>query len=167
MQYPLWSNSQIQVPFEAVGPTVSLALETSSGRMTRDLLVLPVSPAIFVGSDGVPMILDADSGMPLEGNVAHPGQRLQVLLNGLGKVRPDWQTGVEPPKDNPPEVVAKVQSYLDRSEVPVDRATLAPGYVGYYLVEVQLPVVANYGAMEFYVAADGHESNRVQIVISQ
>jgi uncharacterized protein (TIGR03437 family) len=167
LQYPLWSNSQIQVPFEAVGPTVSLALETASGRMTRDLQVLPVSPAIFVGSDGVPMILDADSGMPLEGNVAHPGQRLQVLVNGLGKVRPDWPTGVEPPRDNPPEVVAKIQSYLDRSEVPVDRATLAPGYVGYYVVEVQLPVVANYGAMEFYLAADGHESNHVQIVISE
>ena len=147
--------------------TVSLALETASGRMTRDLQVLPVSPAIFVGSDGVPMILDADSGMPLEGNVAHPGQRLQVLVNGLGKVRPDWPTGVEPPRDNPPEVVAKIQSYLDRSEVPVDRATLAPGYVGYYVVEVQLPVVANYGAMEFYLAADGHESNHVQIVISE
>jgi hypothetical protein len=34
-------------------------------------------------------------------------------------------------------------------------------------VEVQLPVVANYGAMELYVAADSQESNRVQIVIGQ
>jgi uncharacterized protein (TIGR03437 family) len=166
MQYPLWNNSQIQVPFEAVGPTVSLALDTSAGRMTRDLQVLPVSPAIFVGSDGVPMILDADSGMPLEGNVARPGQRLEVLLNGLGKVRPDWPTGVAAPDVNTPEVVARVQAYLDRSEVSVARATLAPGYVGYYLVEVQLPVVANYGAMELFVTADGQESNHVQIVIA-
>jgi uncharacterized protein (TIGR03437 family) len=164
---PLWSNSQIQVPFEAVGPTVSLALETASGTTTRDLQVLPVSPAIFVGADGVPLILDADSGMPLEGNVAHSGQRLQVLVNGLGKVRPDWPTGMEPPQENPPAVVARVQASLDGSEAPVARATLAPGYVGYYVVEVQLPPVANYGAMELYLTADGHESNRVQIVISQ
>jgi len=34
-----------------------------------------------------------------------------------------------------------------------------------YLVELELPVVANYGAMELYVTADGQESNRVQIVI--
>ena len=167
LQFPLWNNSQIQVPFEAVGPTVSLALETTAGTMTRDLQVLPVSPAIFVGPDGVPVIFDADSGMPLEGNVAHPGQRLQVMLNGLGKVQPDWPTGIAAPAVNTPVVTAKVQAYLDGSEVPVARATLAPGYVGMYLVEVQLPVVANYGAMELHVAADGQESNRVQIVIGQ
>jgi uncharacterized protein (TIGR03437 family) len=155
LQYPLWNNSQIQVPFEAVGPTVSLALETTSGTTTRDLQVLPVSPAIFVGPDGSPVIFDADSGMPLEGNVAHPGQRLQVMLNGLGKVRPDWPTGVTAPAVNTPVVTAKVQAYLDGSELPVARATLAPGYVGMYLVEVQLPAVTNYGAMELSVSADG------------
>jgi uncharacterized protein (TIGR03437 family) len=167
LQYPLWNNSQIQVPFEAVGPTVSLALETTAGTTTRDLQVLPVSPAIFVGPDGVPVVFDADSGLPLEGNVAHPGQRLQVMLNGLGKVQPDWSTGVAAPAVNTPVVTAKVQAYLDGAELPVARATLAPGYVGMYLVEVQLPVVANYGAMELYVAADGQDSNRVQIVIGQ
>jgi uncharacterized protein (TIGR03437 family) len=167
LQFPVWNNSQIQVPFEAVGPTVSLALETTAGTMTRDLQVLPVSPAIFVGPDGVPVIFDADSGMPLEGNVAHTGQRLQVMLNGLGKVQPDWHTGVTAPAVNTPVVTAKVQAYLDGSELSVARATLAPGYVGMYLVEVQLPVVANYGAMELYIAADGQESNRVQIVIGQ
>jgi uncharacterized protein (TIGR03437 family) len=167
LQFPLWNNSQIQVPFEAVGPTVSLALETTAGTMTRDLQVLPVSPAIFVGPDGVPVIFDADSGLPLEGNVAHAGQRLQVMLNGLGKVQPNWYTGVTAPAVNTPVVTAKVQAYLDGSELPVARATLAPGYVGMYLVEVQLPVVANYGAMELYVAADSQESNRVQIVIGQ
>ena len=167
LQYPLWNNSQIQVPFEAVGPTVSLALETTSGTRTRDLQVLPVSPAIFVGPDGSPVIFDADSGMPLEGNVAHPGQRLQVMLNGLGKVRPDWPTGVTAPAVNTPVVTAKVQAYLDGSELPVARATLAPGYVGMYLVEVQLPAVTNYGAMELSVTADGADSNHVQIVIGQ
>ena len=167
LQYPLWNNSQIQVPFEAVGPTVSLALETPGGMATRDLQVLPVSPAIFVGPDGIPVIFDADSGMPLEGNVAHSGQRLQVMLNGLGRVRPDWQTGVAAPAVNTPVVTAKVQAYVDGDEVPVDRATLAPGYVGMYLVEVQLPAVSNYGAMELHVVADGQESNRVQIVIGQ
>ena len=167
LQYPLWNNSQIQVPFEAVGPTVSLALETSSGTMTRDLQVLPVSPAIFVGPEGTPVIFDADSGMPLEDNVAHSGQRLQVMVNGLGKVKPDWPTGVAAPAVNTPVVAAKVQAFLDGNEVTVPRATLAPGYVGMYLVEVQLPVVTNYGAMELSVTADGQDSNHVQIVIAQ
>jgi uncharacterized protein (TIGR03437 family) len=167
LRYPVWNNSQIQVPFEAVGPTVSLALETSAGTLTRDLQVQPVSPAIFVSHDGIPLIFDADSGMPLEGNVAHAGQRLQVMVNGLGKVLPGWPTGVTAPAENPPVVAAKVQAYLDRGEVPVARATLAPGYIGLYLVEVQLPAIANYGAMELHVTADGQESNAVQLVMGQ
>jgi len=167
LPYPLWNNSQIQVPFEVVGSKVSLALETNTGTATRDLQVLPVSPAIFVGPDGAPVIFDADSGMPLEGNVAHPGQRLQVMLNGLGRVKPDWPTGVTAPALNTPMVTAKVQAYLDGGELPVARATLAPGYVGMYVVEVQLPPVTNYGAMELHVTADGQESNRVQIVIGE
>jgi hypothetical protein len=36
-----------------------------------------------------------------------------------------------------------------------------------YLVEVQLPAVTNYGAMELYVTADGADSNHVQIVLGQ
>jgi uncharacterized protein (TIGR03437 family) len=164
LPYPVWNHSQIQVPFEAVGPTVSLALETAAGRMTRDLQVQPVSPAIFI-NDSVPLIFDADSGMALEHDAAHAGQRLQVLVNGLGKVRPDWPTGMPAPADNPPVVVAKVQAYLDGGEVPVVRATLAPGYVGYYLVEVQLPAIANFGGMELHVTADGQESNHVSIAI--
>jgi uncharacterized protein (TIGR03437 family) len=165
--YKLWNNSQFQVPFEALGPTVSLALQTASGStLTRDLQVQAVSPVIFVPG-GVPFILDADSGLPLEGNLAHPGQRLQLMMNGLGKVRPDWQAGVIAPSANTPEVVAKVQAFLDGNEVPVSRAILAPGYVGMYLVEVQLPVISNYGAMELHIAADGKESNHVQIAIAQ
>jgi uncharacterized protein (TIGR03437 family) len=164
--FPLWNHSQFQVPFETVGPTVSLALETSTGTITKDLAVQPVSPAIFV-SDGVPLIIDADSGLQLERNIAHTGQRLQVMVNGLGKVTPDWRTGEVAPLENPPAVVAAVRAYLDGSEVTVARATLAPGYIGMYVVEVQLPAIANYGAMELHITADGRESNHVQLVIAQ
>jgi len=170
LNYPVWNApgtfSQIQVPFETVGPTVSLALQTSSGTVSRDLAVQPVSPAILVGRDGVPALFDADSSMALDsGNVAHAGQRIQVMVTGLGRVKPDWPTGLEAPLENPPAVAAKVSVSLDGNAVQVARATLAPGYIGLYLVEVQLPVVANFGAMELHVTADGQESNHVQIVI--
>jgi len=42
-------------------------------------------------------------------------------------------------------------------------ATLAPVYVGLYLVEIQLPAVVNAGPAELYITADGQESNRVSI----
>ena len=47
--------------------------------------------------------------------------------------------------------------------VHFERATLAPGYVGLYLIELQLPALVNAGPAEFYISADGQESNRVRV----
>jgi uncharacterized protein (TIGR03437 family) len=160
------SESQIQVPFEASGPSVSLALETRNGRWNVPLPVRPVSPAIFVGRDGSPMLLDADSGLLIDGgNTARSGMRLQILATGLGRVRPDWPSGLAAPLENPPAVVAPVRVFLDRVAVPVTRATLAGGYIGFYLIEVQLPAIVNAGPAELYLTAGGQESNRVQVVL--
>lgn len=159
------AESQIQVPFETSPANFSLALQTGKGRFTLGLPVQAVSPAIFVNRDGSPMILDGDSGYVLDGHPARSGARLQILATGLGKVRPDWPTGMAAPLENPPAVAAIVKAYLDRVPVQVTRAALAPGYIGFYLVEVQLPALVNAGPAELYITADGQESNRVQVVL--
>ena len=170
LQFPVLaasdSESQIQVPFEASVANLSLALQTGRGRFTLGLPVQPVSPAIFVSHDGSPMILDADSGLMLDAhNTAHSNSRIQVLATGLGRVRPDWPTGMAAPLENAPVVAATVRAYLDRVPVQVTRAALAPGYIGFYLVELQLPAIVNAGQAELYITADGQESNRVQVVL--
>ncbi len=163
---PSDSESQIQVPFGASGPMVSLAINTNEGLVTLGLRVQPVSPAVFVGRDGTPMIYDADTGLPVDGrNPALSGGRIQVFATGLGKVRPEWPAGVATPLQNPPVVTAGVKAFLDGAPLQVTKATLAPGYVGFYLIEVQLPVVANFGSSQLYLNVDGQESNRVQLII--
>jgi uncharacterized protein (TIGR03437 family) len=166
---PSDAESQIQVPYGASGPAVSLALATNTGLVRVDLQVQPVSPAIFVASDGAPMLFDADSGLPLDGrNPARSGGRVQIFATGLGRVQPDWPAGVPTPLQGAPHAVsASVKAFLDGVAVPVTRAALAPGYIGFYLIEVQLPVIANFGGAQLHIAADGQESNHVQIVISQ
>jgi len=163
---PSDAESQIQVPFGAVGPLVALALDTSAGPVSLPLQVQPVSPAIFLLSDGVPMLYDADSGLRIDGrNPAHSNGRIQILATGLGRVRPDWLAGLPAPLLNPPAAVATVRAFLDGAPLQVTRATLAPGYVGFYLVEAQLPVVANFGGSLLWIAAEGQESNHVQVVV--
>ncbi|MFN7994537.1 MAG: hypothetical protein U0Q18_13100 [Bryobacteraceae bacterium] len=160
------AESQIQVPFEASAASLSLALDTGKGRFTLGLPVQAVSPAIFINRDGSPMILDADRGLMLDGhNIAHSNSRIQILATGLGRVRPDWPTGVAAPLENAPVVAANVKAYVDRLPVQVIKAALAPGYIGFYLIEVQLPAIVNAGPAELYVTTDGLESNRVQIVL--
>ncbi|PWU11057.1 MAG: hypothetical protein C5B51_03300 [Terriglobia bacterium] len=169
LNYPVLSasetESQIQVPFEAVGPNVALSLQTVAGPVTLGLPVQSVSPAVFVGSDGVPMLYDADTGLALDArNPAHSNGRIQILATGLGRVRPDWPTNMQAPLENPPAVIAAVRVYLDGAPLQVTRATLAPGYIGFYLIEAQLPMITNLGTSELHLTAEGQESNRVQIV---
>jgi len=160
------TQSQIQVPFEAVGPNVALALETSSGNFRVTQAVQPVSPAILVSRDGVAEIIDADTNLPINGaNTAHSNGRIKIMATGLGKVRPDWPTGQPAPLQNSPAVVANVRAYLDGVPLQVTKAALAGGYVGFYEIEVQLPSVTNVGTSELKISADGQESNKVQIVM--
>ena len=168
LTYPILSGSdaetQIQVPFDAIGPNVSLALRTPAGTVTRDLSVQPVSPAILISRDGAPMLWDADSGLPLDfRNPAHAGGRLQIWATGLGRVNPDWSAGMQAPLDSPPSVVAEVKASLNGNPLQVTRATLVPGYIGFYLVEVQLPPVVNAGTSQLAISVASQESNRVQL----
>jgi uncharacterized protein (TIGR03437 family) len=172
LNYPVLAGddteSQVQVPFEAVGPSVALALRTGAGTVTRDIAVQPVSPAILIHREGAPMLWDADSGLPIDfRNVAHANGRMQIWATGLGRVTPDWPTGMRARMENPPAVVAQVAAYLDGKPLQVAQATLVPGYIGFYLIEVQLPGIVNAGTSELYISADGQESNHVQVAIEQ
>lgn len=157
-------ESQIQVPFEVSGTAVALSLESAGGRVALGLPLRKASPAVFVDRDNTPLLVNADSGVLLDTMTpAHSGGRVQILATGLGSVKPDWPTGMPAPLENPPAVAIPVRVYLDRSPLEVTRATLAPGYVGFYLLEVQIPEIVNAGPAELYVEADGQASNRVRI----
>lgn len=160
------TETQIQIPFEARGSSVSLAVSSTDGSRTLPAVALEAAaPAIFVARDGSPMLLDSETGMMLDAMTpAHSRGRIQILATGLGRVTPDWPTGIAGPVENPPKVAAAVTAYLDRQPVEVTKAVLAP-YVGYYLVEIEIPKIVNYGPAELYIEASGQASNRVRVYI--
>ncbi|HUJ51476.1 MAG TPA: hypothetical protein VLW25_14800 [Bryobacteraceae bacterium] len=162
------ASSQIQVPFEAKGDSIALSVQAPAGRFTVGLALKPASPAIFVDSEGAPLILDASTGVLLDSTKpAHPSGRVQVLATGLGQVTPDWPTGLAAPLNDPPRVVAPIRAYLDGAPVEVTQATLAPGYIGFYLVELQLPRIANAGSSDLVLEAEGQQSNHVRLYLQQ
>jgi uncharacterized protein (TIGR03437 family) len=121
---------------------------------------------IFVDPEGTPLIMDASTGVLLDSTKpAHPNTRIQVLATGLGRVTPDWPTGLAAPLSDPPRVLATVRAYIDRSPVEVTQASLAPGYVGFYLVEIQVPRITNSGSVDLVLEADGQQSNHVRLDI--
>jgi uncharacterized protein (TIGR03437 family) len=160
------ADTQIQVPFSASGDNFALNLTAGNIPIARNIALKTVSPAIFVDPDGTPMLLDADSGVFLDAmRPAHSGAHVQILATGLGRVKPDWPTGLAAPVQNPPKVEAEVHAYLDGQPVTVTNAELAPGYVGFYLVEIELPRIVNYGPAQLYLEAGGQQSNAVRIYI--
>src|SRR5205085_11749740 len=115
---------------------------------------------------GTPLLLDGDNGVMLDAmHPAHSRSRIQILATGLGAVSPDWPAGTAAPLDNSPRVVAPMKAWLDRVPVEVTRAVLAPGYIGFYLVEIEVPAVMNYGPAELYIEAASEASNRVRVYI--
>jgi uncharacterized protein (TIGR03437 family) len=167
------SESQIQVPFEVAGTVLDLALATAAadGKTVQRNMTVPLrsaSPAIFADHDGAPMILDAERAVLLDRMTpARAGTRIQILATGLGRVNPSWPTGLPAPLDNPPAVQEPVRVYLDRQPIEVVRATLAPGYIGFYLIEVQIPAVVNQGPAEVYIESAGESSARVSLYLTQ
>jgi uncharacterized protein (TIGR03437 family) len=159
-------SSQLQVPFEIAPGTLQLALESDGNLWMAPLNVKQASPAIFVDPDGTPMIQDSASGLVIDaGTPLRAGAVIQVLATGLGRVTPEWPTGVPAPVDSPPAVAATVTAYLDGTPIRVTRATLAPTLVGTYLVELEIPSIVNRGASELRIVADGEESNRVKLYL--
>lgn len=162
------AESQIQLPYSLTGSRVDVEIAGRQGRLAFGLPLKHAAPAIVVGGDGAPMVLDADSGLQLDmPNGARGGMRLQVLMSGLGRVAPDWPAGLAAPLEGPPRVIAPLRAWVDGLEASVVKATLAPGYIGYYLVELRLPETLPPGAVELSVEASGERSNQVRLYVAE
>ena len=162
------AESQIQIPFDSSGDSLELVLNATEGRVVFGLPLEAVAPAILVDRDGTPMLIDAASGLQLDAmHPARPAMRVQVLMSGLGRVQPDWPTGLAAPLEDTPRVVAPLRAALDGAPLSITHATLAPGYIGYYLVEFQMPQFVDAGASELLIEASGRPANRVRVYVAQ
>lgn len=166
-QFPVLAQSvegsQIQVPFGVEPAEFTLRLNDA---VTVGFTVKAVAPAVFVDKDGAPLLLDPETGMMLDG--AQPSEAralVQLLATGLGKVVPEWPTGTPAPFANVPVVAADVHAYLNGMPIEVTKATLAPGYVGMYIVEVRIPALLDAGLSDLYLVAGAESSNHVPIRI--
>ena len=161
-------ESQIQVPFEAAGDSLRVtASRSGAASLSFGLPLRQVAPAILTDGDGFPVIIDADSGLQIDAlNPVRPGARLQVLSTGLGRVRPDWPAGMAAPAEHPPEVVAGLRVLLDGVPMKVVRSVLAPGYVGFYLVEFDAPEFLDSGVAEVVIESAGQTSNTVRVYMA-
>lgn len=158
-------ETQLQVPFGQVGNTVEITLWSSLQKFELSAPFAKVSPVIFI-EDGDPLAFDAGSGAIVSRDrPARPGSKLLIMATGLGRVVPDWPTGFAAPLVDPPKPIAKISATLNGAPLNVIGSRLASGYVGTYIVELELPTTALFGVGVLKIYADGISSNAAELII--
>jgi uncharacterized protein (TIGR03437 family) len=141
------SPSQVnaQMPFNVEG-NVTMILRTPGGVSDNfNLTVLPTGPGVFhSGSAGpltdLPTVIRARNGEFVTlSNPVHREDTLTIFLTGLGRTLPPVDAGVPAPGDPAPVPLIEPEVTLGGVGLPITFAGLAPGLVGVYQINVNVP----------------------------
>jgi uncharacterized protein (TIGR03437 family) len=165
-------QANLQVPWELAGqPQANLAASLSGQNGAAQTVNLATfAPAIFstnsTGS-GQGAILNGSYHLVDVSNPATPGSTvLQIFCTGLGPVSNQPQTGSPAPLS--PLAYTTTTPTVTVGGVPTDVSFsgLAPGYVGLYQVNAQVPVgLAANNAVPVVISMEGTASNTVTIAV--
>jgi uncharacterized protein (TIGR03437 family) len=175
IQAPLFyaSDRQInaQLPFEL--PLASRPQVVARGRQTlsvpETITIAAARPGIFtVGQDGKGQgaILNSQGVVVNQTAPATVGDVVTVYATGLGLTDPAVQSG-QPATANPlSQVKTTVTATIGGLPAPVQFAGLAPGYVGLYQCNVQIPSGIPLGpAVPLVLTQNGVSSNTVTLAV--
>ncbi|MEE8177820.1 MAG: SBBP repeat-containing protein, partial [Acidobacteriota bacterium] len=164
------SNTQInaQVPFELPPGPVTVRVKRGDASAAQLVTVAPFSPGIFtVNSEGTGpgAVLHADTFQLVnESNPARPGEFLSLFATGLGRLRSAVTSGEITPTP-PPETLSLPQANIAGIPATVSFSGLAPGFVGLYQVNLQVPESISPGTHLLQVIINGVPSNTVTIAV--
>ncbi len=162
-----------QVPFELPPGTVSAQVRRGEQlSAAQPVRVAAVSPGIFTLNQqgtGAGAILHAESFQVVSDSApAQPGEFLIIFGAGLGAVQPAVRSG-RPAPGTPPlaETVSKPVVNLAGIPATVAFSGLAPGFVGLYQVNLQVPTGVPSGTQPVQVIMNGVPSNTVTVAVTQ
>jgi uncharacterized protein (TIGR03437 family) len=164
------SSTQInaQLPFDVKG-AATLRVTTSNGFSEIPINIADVAPAIFVAytdQGQFPAVLHADGTLVSPAAPAKTGEVVLIFVTGLGQVNGQINCGQAAPASPPLTVTAQVQVEIGSgSRLSPEFAGLAPGFVGLYQVNVQVPQLAG-GPHTLRIIAAGSSSNAVSLAVA-
>ncbi|WP_031496106.1 Ig-like domain-containing protein [Bryobacter aggregatus] len=132
-----------QTPCDVTGTTSTLKLTVNDGSSTATVKVLPVQPGIFetVDSAGkkIGVMIKTDGTYMSRENPALRGEVMIGFFTGLGQTVIPTTTNTPGAYNNSSQVSAQIIIGVNNEGVPVGPATMAPGLVGLYIVQFQIP----------------------------
>jgi uncharacterized protein (TIGR03437 family) len=141
------SSSQInaQLPFTASGD-VTMVLRTAGGVSPNlDLVVQSNAPSVFHSGTagpqtGIPTVVRASNNqLVTPSNPIHPKDVIVIYATGLGTVTPNVANGAPGPSSPLATAVVPPTITLGGAQLTVGFAGLAPGMVGVYQINAEVP----------------------------
>jgi uncharacterized protein (TIGR03437 family) len=162
----------LQVPWELAGQSRANLTATLNGQTgaAQTVNLAPFAPAIFTMNaqgSGQGAILDASNRLADSSNPATPGSTvLQIFCTGLGPVTSQPPTGSPAPLTSLAHTTTTPTVTIAGVPADVSFSGLAPGYVGLYQVNAQVPpgLAANASA-PVVISMPGATSNTVTIAV--
>jgi uncharacterized protein (TIGR03437 family) len=162
---PLQVNAQ--VPFEVASGTAIAEVISNSGIALTQLPVGAVGPGIFTldgSGTGDAAVINAVTYAPVTSSQPiAAGGYLGIYCTGLGAVTPATTTGDVPATLAttvvPPSVL------IDGQTANMSWAGLAPGFVGLYQVNAQVPAALTSGSHRLQLVVNGAASNTVTFAV--
>ena len=159
-----------QVPWELSGQsqaTLAATLDYAAGA-AQTVNLAPVAPAIFstnAAGTGQGAILDTSYRLVDSTNPAAPGSFVLIYCTGLGAVSNRPATGSPAPSDPLAESATPIVT-IGGVTANVQFSGLAPGYVGLYQVNAQVPAGSATGSsVSVTISMGGVTSNTVTMAV--
>jgi uncharacterized protein (TIGR03437 family) len=172
-------QANFQVPWELLGENEALLRVLVDGRESyaQQMRIVEFDPGIFTANQsgsgqGSILIAGTASLAAPEGFV--PGSRpvkrgefLSIFCNGLGQVNDPPPTGAVTPSDILRRTLEQPTVTIGGVEARVVFSGLAPGFIGFYQVNVEVPAAAPTGNAVPLVLTIGEEpSNEVTVAVA-
>ncbi len=169
------SGTQIntQVPFELMAGAGTVTVQVKRGSETSEaqpIGLAAVSPGVFTLNQqgtGDGAILHADNFQPVsDSDPAQPGEFILIFCTGLGPVQPEVPSGDVAPSSEPlARTVTLPMVNIAGIAADVAFSGLAPGFVGLYQMNVQVPGGVPSGTQEVEIIINNVPGNTITIAV--
>jgi uncharacterized protein (TIGR03437 family) len=141
-----------QLPFDADG-NAQLTLYTPGGASDNlNVTILPAAPSVFRASAdlaangaGAMVYRASNNSLVSPLNPVQAGDELVIFATGLGRTTPAIRAGEAAPADPLSVAVIPLEVTLDGAPLTVDNASLMPGGIGIYQINVKAPLGVSEG----------------------
>jgi uncharacterized protein (TIGR03437 family) len=143
------------VPASTTPGPVQLVVSNAVGNSsTFDATIAEYAPGIFFDAgSGYGAVLTSGTGQPTNAAPVPHGGFVEIYATGLG------------PLTNAGLVFQTVHAFLGSTEIPISYAGKAPGFVGLYQVNAQIPDSIASGTQQLTLEVKGVTSNAVKVQV--